>query len=439
MKSARPKVLHEVAGVPMLGHVLSAAAAAGAERTVVVIAPHMSEVAEFVRSQDPAIRVAVQGTTRGTADAVAAARPDLEGISGPVLVLYGDTPLIRPATLMRMRNLLDEGVAVVVLGFRAADPTGYGRLVLEADGMVSAIREEADANDQERSITLCNAGIMGIRSDVLDSLLAGIGNKNAKGEYYLTDAVAAAGAAGLRTALVECDEEEVLGVNDRAQLARAEAAMQRRLRTEALAGGVTMIAPETVYLSADTKFGCDVTIEPHVVFGPGVAVGSGAVIKAFSHIAGARIGDRASIGPFARIRPQTTIGEAARVGNFVEVKQAAIADGAKVNHLSYIGDASVGAGANIGAGTITCNYDGFAKHRTEIGAGAFIGSNSALVAPVTIGDGAYVGSGSVITRDVAADALALTRPPAVEKPGWAKRLREARGRRDEPRPKVDSG
>ncbi|HSM20236.1 MAG TPA: bifunctional UDP-N-acetylglucosamine diphosphorylase/glucosamine-1-phosphate N-acetyltransferase GlmU, partial [Hyphomicrobiales bacterium] len=358
------------------------------------------------------------------AHAVLAARAALEEPADDVLVVYGDTPLIRPETLRRIRERLAQGADMVVLGFRATDPEGYGRLILDREGRLEAICEERDAGPGERAIDLCNSGVMGFRGALLPGLLEEIGNENAKKEFYLTDAPALARSKRLKVEIVECAEEEVLGVNSQAELARVEAVYQQRLRRRALEAGVTMIAPETVFLSYDTELGPDVKVEPNVVFGPGVTVRAGATIKAFSHIENAVIEEGASIGPFARLRPGAHIGRKARVGNFVEIKAADIGEGAKVNHLSYVGDASVGAAANIGAGTITCNYDGYNKHRTAIGAGAFIGSNTALVAPVTVGEGAYIGSGSVITKDVEPDALALERSEQTTRPGWAARFRE---------------
>jgi len=338
-------------------------------------------------------------------------------------VIFGDTPLIRPQTLAALRAAIADGAAVAVLGFKPADPIGYGRLVTQGPELL-AIVEHADANDKERTIALCNAGLMALDGKVALKILERIGNANRKGEYYLTDAVKIARDMKLRTVAMESTEDEVMGINTKAQLADAEAVMQHRLRQAALEAGVTLVAPETVHLAADTKLGRDVTVEPYVVFGPGVTVEDGATIRSFSHLAGAHVGKDAIVGPFARLRPGAQLEEGVHIGNFVEIKEALIEAGAKANHLSYIGDARVGAGANVGAGTITCNYDGAAKHRTDIGKGAFIGSNSALVAPVKIGDGAYVGSGSVITADVPADALALGRGRQTVKEGWAKRLRD---------------
>jgi bifunctional UDP-N-acetylglucosamine pyrophosphorylase/glucosamine-1-phosphate N-acetyltransferase len=429
MKSALPKVLHKLAGAPMIAHVLSAAHAAGIGKTALVVGPGMEEVAQAATALDPKLEVFVQPEQQGTADAVKAARQAFEDFKGHVLILYGDTPLLRSETLKAVAAELSSGADLVAIGFEAENPTGYGRLLLDDRGRLAAIREEKDASDEERALTLCNSGIMGFRSaKTLLGLLGRIGKNNAKGEFYLTDAVALASGDRLETRIVLSSGAEVLGINSRAELAEAESAMQQRLRARVMAEGVTLIAPETVFLSHDTKIGKDVLIEPHVVIGERVTVADGATIRAFSHLDGARIGEGATVGPFARLRPGANLARGAHIGNFVEIKQAEIAEGAKVNHLTYIGDASVGARANIGAGTITCNYDGFAKHRTEIGADAFIGSNSSLVAPVKIGEGAYIGSGSVISKDVEADALALTRAPQEQRKGWAARVREQRRR-----------
>jgi bifunctional UDP-N-acetylglucosamine pyrophosphorylase/glucosamine-1-phosphate N-acetyltransferase len=341
--------------------------------------------------------------------------------------VFGDTPLISEQTLQRMRVPLKDGAALTVLGFRAADPGGYGRLLIEDDRLVG-IREQADASAEEKAITLCNAGVMAFDGAHALKILEKIGNANKKREYYLPDAVGIARDMGLAAAVIETSEDEVRGINTKAQLAEAEAVMQARLRQAALEAGVTMVAPDTVYLAADTTFGKDVTIEPFVVIGPGVSIADGAVIHAFSHIVQASIGRNASVGPYARLRPGTSLGEGARIGNFVEAKAAVLEAGVKVNHLTYIGDTSIGANANIGAGTITCNYDGFSKHKTTIGAGAFVGSNSSLVAPVKIGDGAYIGSGSVITRDVPDNALAVERNTQTMRDGWAARFREMKTR-----------
>jgi bifunctional UDP-N-acetylglucosamine pyrophosphorylase / glucosamine-1-phosphate N-acetyltransferase len=429
MKSDLPKVLHRLAGAPMLAHVQRAVSAASIGRVALVIGPEMDAVTDAGRAADPKVEVFVQPDQLGTADAVKAASPAFEAAKGPVLVLYGDTPLLRADTLKAVLGELDAGADLVVIGFEAADPTGYGRLLFDDKGRLAGIREEKDASAAERALTLCNSGIMAFRSaKTLAGLLGRIGNDNAKGEYYLTDAVALARADDLQARVVLSNGEEVLGVNSRSELAVAETLMQRRLRAAAMEHGATLVAPETVFFSYDTAIGRDVTIEPNVFIGTGVTISDGVTIKGFCHIEQASIGEGASVGPFARFRPGAAVAKNAHIGNFVEIKNSQVAEGAKVNHLTYIGDASVGAKANIGAGTIVCNYDGFAKHRTEIGAGAFIGSNSSLVAPVKIGDGAYVGSGSVITKDVPADALALTRAKQEEREGWAAKVRARRSR-----------
>ncbi|MEH3148023.1 MAG: bifunctional UDP-N-acetylglucosamine diphosphorylase/glucosamine-1-phosphate N-acetyltransferase GlmU [Methylobacterium frigidaeris] len=425
MRSDRPKVLHPLAGRPMLGHVLAAVLAAGATRVAVVAEPGRDDVATATAAAAPGAMLCPQAERLGTAHAVLAARDALAAGTDDVVVAFGDTPLVTARTLERLRAPLAEGAAIVVLAFEAADPAGYGRVLVE-DGRVAAIREDKDATPDERAVRLCNAGLMALAGPHALGLLDRISNDNAAGEYYLTDAVGLAAAAGLRVAVVTVDEAEAQGINDRVQLAAAEAVIQARLRREAMLGGATLIAPETVFLSHDTVLGRDVTVEPHVVFGPGVVVGDGCVIHAFSHLEQARLEVGAQVGPFARLRPGARLAAGAKVGNFVELKNAALGEGAKVSHLSYVGDAEVGAGANLGAGTITCNYDGVNKHRTVIGGGAFVGSNSSLVAPVTIGAGAYVGSGSVVTEDVPPDALALGRGRQVTKPGWASAQRETR-------------
>ncbi len=428
MKSALPKVLHPVAGRSMLGHVLAGVAEAGADAVAVVVGPGRDDVAAQARALAPKAEIFAQEQRLGTAHAVLAAGEALARGCDDLLVVFADTPLITPATYKALRAALRDGAGVAVLGFEAADPSGYGRLLME-NGALAAIREHKDASAAERKTTLCNAGLMALDGSRAMAFLEAIGNHNSQGEYYLTDAVAAARAAGAKTAVVIAPEAEVMGVNDRLQLAKAEAGMQQRLRDAAMMEGVTMTAPETVFLCFDTRLARDVVIEPNVFFGPGVSVGEGAVIHAASHLAGCEVGARASVGPFARLRPGAVIGEGAKIGNFVEIKASQIGAGAAVSHLTYIGDASVGAKANIGAGTITCNYDGFDKARTVIGEGAFIGSNSSLVAPLTIGEGAYVGSGSVITKDVAPGALAVARGRQIEKAGWAEGLRKARAGR----------
>ena len=422
MHSARPKVLHALAGRSLLAHVLDAIAETGVKATAVVIGRGQEAVAAEVERLMPAAQCFVQREPRGTAHAVLAAKAAIERRPDDILVIYGDTPFVRPATLRRLRSALAKGAAVAVLGFRPSDPTGYGRLILAGDRLV-AIREHADASASERAIGLCNAGIMALAGGHALAILARIDGRNRKGEFYLTDAVEIARGMKLDAAAVEVEEDEVRGINTKAQLAEAEAVVQQRLRKAALEAGVTLVAPETVFLSADTKFGKDVLVEPYVVFGEKVKVEDGAVIRSFSHIVGAHIGKGASVGPFARLRRGTRLGAGARIGNFVETKEATLAAGAKANHLTYLGDAVIGADTNIGAGTITCNFDGDQKHRTVVGKDAFIGSNSALVAPVEIGAGAYVGSGSVITENVPAGALALGRGRQVVKEGWATRLR----------------
>jgi bifunctional UDP-N-acetylglucosamine pyrophosphorylase / glucosamine-1-phosphate N-acetyltransferase len=423
MRSKRPKVLHEVAGQSLLAHVLQAAPKGPGSSLAVVIGPDHAAVADEARRVRADAQTFVQRERLGTAHAVLAAREALAKGADDLLVVFGDTPLISAETFERLRAPLANGTALAVLGFRAADPTGYGRLLMNGNSLV-AIREHADASADERKVTLCNAGVMALAGKTALAILDEIGNGNSKGEYYLVDAVGIARKKGLEAVVIETSEDEVRGINTKAQLAEAESVMQARLRKQAMEAGVTLIAPETVYLAADTKFGSDVTIEPFVVIGPGVSIADGAVIHSFSHIVQASIGKNASVGPYARLRPGTSLGEGARIGNFVETKAATLEAGVKVNHLSYIGDAEVGANSNIGAGTITCNYDGFLKHKTTIGKEAFIGSNSSLVAPVTIGNGAYVGSGSVITKDVPADAMAVERSQQANRDRGATRYRE---------------
>ncbi len=423
MISRRPKVLHPIGRLPMLFHVLNALEPA-VDRIVVVAAPSSeAEIAGAVGQKYRKAEVVVQREQRGTAHATLVAQAAFAG-ADDVIVVFGDTPFTSPNSLDLMRRRLADGASVVVAGMFPDDPRGYGRLVMQGEGLV-AIREERDASQEERAIRFCNSGIMAFAGATALDILSEIGDGNDQGELYLTDAVEIAHRRGLNVATVEIAAEEALGINDRAQLAQAERLFQERRRAEVMAGGVSLVAPETVFLAHDTTLGSDVTIEPHVVFGAGVSVGDAVTIRAFCHIEGAAIARGAVIGPFARLRPGASIGEGAHIGNFVEVKEADVGEGAKINHLTYVGDASVGARANVGAGTITCNYDGFAKHRTNIGKGAFIGSNSALVAPVTIGDGAYVASGSVITNDVEADALAIGRArQAEDKRGWASARRK---------------
>jgi len=428
MKSARPKVLHEIASASMLAHVMETVRQSGLNDVAVVVAPGMDDVVAVARSGFPAASGFVQDQQLGTGHAVLAAREALEGFCGDVVVLYGDTPLLRPQTLEAMLEKLKAGADLIVLGFEAEVPTGYGRLITDTTGALLAIREEKDANSGERAVTLCNSGVFAFRGENLLGLLERIGNDNANGEYYLTDTVELARGDGLKTGVVLCAEREVMGVNSKLQLAAAEAELQMRLRGRALENGVTLVAPETVFLCRDTTFGRDVVVEPNVVFGSGVSVGDGARIRAFSHLEGAHVGAGAIVGPFARLRPGADLGSNVRIGNFVEVKNSRMDEGSKANHLAYVGDTHVGAQANLGAGTITCNYDGFQKHRTDIGKGAFVGSNTALVAPVKVGDGAFIGSGSVISKNVPADALAVTRGPLDQRDGWAAKMRTRRER-----------
>ena len=423
MRSANAKPLHEVAGLPMIVHALATLRDAGVAAIAVVVGPGREDVAAAARSFAPDVDVFVQSERRGTAHATLAARPAIGRGYDDVLVVYADAPLLTAASLKALRQALADGADLAALAFETDAPTGYGRMI-ERDGRLVAIREEKDATAEERAIRRCNAGPMAICGDAALALLEAVGCDNAQQEFYLTDLPEIAARQGLAAVIRVAAEEEAMGVNDRVQLAAAEAAMQRRLRRKAMLDGATLVAPETVFLSADAAIGRDVVIEPHVVIGKRVTIADGAVIHAFSHLEGAKVAGGASIGPYARLRPGDDVAAKAKVGNFVEIKAATIEAGAKVNHLTYIGDARIGAGANIGAGTITCNYDGFGKYKTDIGAGAFIGSNSALVAPVKIGDGAYVGSGSVITKDVEADALAVGRGRQVEKAGWAKAFRE---------------
>ena len=423
MRSDIAKVLHRAAGRTLLGHVLCAAAAVSPARAIVVTGPDMPEVGKEAARFMPNARLAIQAQRQGTAHAVSMAQEGLKGFKGTVLVLYGDVPLIRSETIAALAKAVTSDTPLAVLGFRAANPTGYGRLIRDRAGRLIAIREELDTSVEERRIDLCNSGFIAVESDLLWRLLPRIKNDNAKHEYYLTDLVDLTVQEGRGIALAECPETEVHGVNTRAQLAQVEALLQRSYRKTAMEGGATLVAPETVFFSADTKIGKDVVIEPNVMIGPQVTIGDNVTILAFSHLEGATIAAGARIGPFARLRPGAQIGRDAHIGNFVEVKKATIGEGAKANHLTYVGDASVGANTNIGAGTITCNYDGYEKHLTEIGSDVFVGSNSALVAPVKIGDGANIAAGSVITKDVPADALAVARGRQETKSGWAKAYR----------------
>ena len=431
MQSQTPKVLHRLAGRSMLGHVLASTLEAGVDALAVVLGPGREDVAAEALACAAKAEIYVQTERLGTAHAVLAARAAIDRGYDDLLVVFADTPLVRPQTFAAMRRDLAAGAAVVALGFEASDPTGYGRLILEDSGL-AAIREEKDASEAERALHLCNAGLMALAGHRALEILDAVGRANAQNEYYLTDTVAVARRKGLVATCGPRRRRRGDGRQRQAAARRAEALMQQRLRSAAMRQGATLVAPETVFFSYDTRLGRDVLVEPHVFFGPGVSVADGAVIHGFSHLEGAMSGRAPTVGPFARLRPGAKLGAAAKVGNFVEIKAADVEAGAKISHLSYIGDARVGAEANIGAGTITCNYDGFDKFRTDIGAGAFIGSNSALVAPVKIGAGAYVGSGSVVTKDVAADALAVARGRQIEKPGWAKSIpRRPRGQAEE--------
>jgi bifunctional UDP-N-acetylglucosamine pyrophosphorylase/glucosamine-1-phosphate N-acetyltransferase len=424
MRSDTHKVLHPIASQPVLLHLLDRVDALGAEKRVVVVGKGRDQVEKAIAGRDVAI--AIQAEQKGTGHAVQQAEQALGDYDGPVLILYGDTPFVEAETLRRMIDRLNGagGPGVVVLASQPDDPLKYGRIILGKGDRIAKMVEYKDATEEERAVRLCNSGMMAVRAVDLFRWLGEVGNDNAASEYYLPDIVNIAAAEGREAVVIVGDPYEAAGVNSRAELAHLELEWQRRRREQALDEGATLIDPESVWFAYDTKLGRDVTVEPHVVFGPGVEIADGATIHAFSHIEGAIIGAKASIGPFARIRPGTRLAEHTKVGNFVELKKAEVGEGAKVNHLSYVGDAEIGARANIGAGTITCNYDGFGKYRTVIGAGAFIGSNTALVAPVTIGDGAIVGAGSVITENVEADALAVERNDQKGVAGWAKRFRE---------------
>ena len=422
MRSDLPKVLHRLAGAPLIEHAMAAAVSLGPERRVVVTGHGAEAVDAAVRDIDPEAVTIRQEAQLGTGHAVLMAIPALDGFEGDALILYGDTPFIRPETLEAMLAELRGGASVCVLGFEAADPGAYGRLILAPDGALDAIVEAREATPDQLAVTLCNSGVMAADAGLLRALLPKITNDNAKGEYYLFDLIALARADGRRVTAITCPEAETLGVNSRVDLAAGEAAFQRRARLDAMGNGATLTDPDTVWFARDTVIGRDVTIGPNVVFGPGVTIESGAVVHAFCHLEGCHVSRGASVGPFARLRPGAELAEDVRVGNFVEVKNAVLDEGAKANHLAYIGDGHVGSGANIGAGTILCNYDGVFKHRTEIGSRAFVGSNSTLVAPVSVGDGAFIAAGSVITADVPAGALALGRGKQVNKPALGVRL-----------------
>ena len=420
MESDLPKVLHHLAGAPMLLHVMSSSATLEPERLVIIAGHGADAVGAVARDYSETAQVVLQSEQLGTGHAVSQAKSALADCTGDVIVLYGDTPFVRPETLQALlaaRKTAD----IVVLGFQAANAGRYGRLVMQGSA-VSRIVEYKDASEQERAITFCNSGVICAKADVLFSLLEAVGNDNASKEYYLTDIVQLANDRNFSVAAVHCDEAETMGINSRAELAQAEASFQSRTRMEMMALGVSLTAPETVYFAYDTVLGRDSQVEPNVVFGPGVTVENGARIRAFSHLEGCHISSGAVVGPYARLRPGTELAENVRIGNFVEIKNARIEDGAKVNHLSYIGDANIGEASNIGAGTITCNYDGVGKHHTEIGASVFIGSNTMLVAPVTVGDAAMTASGSVITKNVEPGALAIARSEQSNKPGLAVKL-----------------
>lgn len=422
MNSDLPKVLHKIAGAPLVVHAMKSGQALDPVKTVVV-AGHGAELVEkAVKAYDPDAEVVLQEEQLGTAHAVAQARAALEGVEGDAIVLYGDTPFIRPETIEAMIEARKEN-AVVVLGFEAADPGRYGRLITKGDAL-EAIVEFKDASDEERAITLCNSGVIAADAAVLFDLIDAVGNENASGEYYLTDIVGIARSRGLRAAVVRCDESETLGVNTRAQLAQAEALFQTNARTAAMEDGVTLYEPETVYFAHDTVIGRDTIIEPNVVFGPEVTIESSATIRAFSHLEGCHVSRGATVGPFARLRPGAELAEDVHIGNFVEIKNAIVDEGAKVNHLTYIGDAAIGAGTNIGAGTITCNYDGVFKHKTTIGKNVFIGSNTMLVAPVTVGNNAMTATGTIVTTDVPDGALSIGRVKQTNKDGLAVRMFE---------------
>lgn len=423
MKSSLPKVLHPVAGKPLLHYVLDSAKAAGAARIVVVLSPDANEIEESVKAYCPEAKIAIQKQALGTGHAVLAAEEALAGFKGSLLVAYGDTPFIQYDTFEALAKTVEEGASVAVLGFTPKDPTDYGRLVKGRKGDLESIIETREASEEIRRITLCNSGVMGLKAPEAWALLKQISPDNSKKEYYLTDIVAISRKAKQAAKVVEASgEAEVLGINSQAQLAEAERQMQQRLRDHAMARGVRMVDPSTVYLMADTQFGQDVVLQPFVVFGPGVSVGDGVEIRSYSHLESAKIGKGSRVGPFARIRPGTVMAEEVHIGNFVEVKNSKLAKGSKVNHLSYVGDSAVGKNSNIGAGVITCNYDGVSKHKTDIGENVFVGSNSSLVAPVKIGEGAVIAAGSTITKDVAAHVLVKNKMPQDHEPDGARRL-----------------
>ncbi len=422
MNSDLPKVLHRLAGAPLIAHALASARSVEPERIVVVTGTGADQVDPALGALDPDLRIVHQTEQRGTGHAVSQAVPELDGFEGDVIILYGDTPFIRPETLAAMLKARRDGAAVVVLGFDSPAPGGYGRLITDGAGRLLAIVEAQDATPAQRAITLCNCGVIATDARLLPDLLSAVGTKNAKNEFYLTDIVAIANDRGLLAKAIACDQSETMGVNSRVDLAAAEAAFQARARRAALDNGATLTDPGSVWFALDTVLGRDVLIGPSVVFGPGVTVESGAEIVGFCHFEDCHISRGARVGPFARLRPGAELAEDVHIGNFVEVKNAIIDEGAKINHLAYVGDAHVGTRTNIGAGAIVCNYDGVFKHRTEIGARAFIGSNVSLVAPVAVGDEALIAAGSVVTEDVPAGALAVARAPQMNKPGLAAKL-----------------
>ena len=423
MKAALPKVLHRIGGRAMLDHAIDAAEALGCERIIVVAGPGASPVAAHAARRLGEAAVAVQDPPLGTGHAVLAAQAALAGFEGDVVVTYADVPLLGAADIAPLFDLRAQGADLAVLGFEPADPGAYGRVILSADGALERIVEAKEASAAELAVRACNSGVLAAPAGLLFDLLGQVRNDNAKGEYYLTDVVGLARAAGLRAAAAFAAEAAVMGVNAQAELAVAEAVFQSRRRSELMAAGVNLVAPDTVHLAWDTVIEGGAVVEPYVIFAPGVTVESGAVIRAFSHLEGCHVGAGALIGPYARLRPGAEIGEAAHIGNFVEVKKVKVGKGAKANHLTYLGDGTVGAGANIGAGTIFCNYDGFDKFETHVGERAFVGSNSLLVAPVRVGAGAFTATGSVIVEDVPDDALAIARGRQVVKLGWAERFR----------------
>jgi bifunctional UDP-N-acetylglucosamine pyrophosphorylase/glucosamine-1-phosphate N-acetyltransferase len=422
MKSSLHKVLHPIAGRPMLMHLLDSFAQLELKRTVVVVGDKREQLDAALVDRD--VSTTLQDPQLGTAHAALQARDALDGFSGNILVCFGDCPMVKAETVRKLAAALEVGAKVAVLGFRPDDPLQYGRIIADEGGAVSKMVEFKDATEAERACDLCNSGLIVAHSDDMWPLLDAVGNDNAQGEYYLPDVATNAIARGDKVVVVETDANEVAGINSRAELAAAEAQWQAEQREHWMAEGVTLRAPETVFFSYDTELAADVTIDPNVVFGPDVTVASGAHIKSFSHIEGATIGEGAQVGPYARLRPGAVMEKDSFVGNFVEIKKATLGEGAKASHLTYLGDAEVGAGANIGAGTITCNYDGYFKYKTVIGERAFIGSNSALIAPVTIGPDAIIAAGSAVSRDVGAGDLRMVRAEQVVKPGWADRFHD---------------